>query len=93
MINTTMNTENGALNNASGPLIPTFVQQCDTLERLKKHLLASSSDSSSDDDDPLGNVGDMNSDSDDKDDELILEARLTLEDMRKRRELQLDERV
>ena len=34
----------------AGTSIPMFVEQCETIEKLKKHLLAASSSNSSDDD-------------------------------------------
>ena len=76
------------LNNGCAPLladaqgsiqIPTFVQQCDTLEKLKQHLLESSSSSCEDSDD---------------NDSYVQEASLTsIDDMRKRLEARLDEIV
>jgi len=58
----------------------TFVQQCDTIERLKQHLLASSSSSS--------DLDQNSSSSDDGD-----EAMQTLRDLRQRLEAKLDQEL
>ena len=65
--------------------IPTFVQQCDTIEKLKRHLLASSSDDSDSEGFRRGSCG-SSSDEDEQGEEVSH----TIADLRKRLEAKLD---
>ena len=81
----------------AGTSIPMFVEQCETIEKLKKHLLAASSSNSSDDNSEserqnLRHLSDNYSSSDEQD-EMEQEVAQTMANLRKRLEAKLDEHV
>ena len=80
----------------AGTSIPMFVEQCETIEKLKKHLLAASSSNSSDynsesERQHLRHLSDNYSSS--EQDELEQEVALSMADLRKRLEAKIDEHV